>query len=115
MSAFYAPVDPGAVEVAPASRAFAHANSEPGFRVQAIPDGNAVHDGDRHPAMLEGDSFFSDVPQRGAFSVDVADRRQATVPYDRPEGFGSVHPIRTSSARWGASRSRSLTAGPGGA
>lgn len=75
-SAFYQAVADGTIVVTSAYRAFSHASSDPGFQMSAIVGGVAVYDGDKYPAALKGDYFFSDIVDGDIFTVDVNDRTQ---------------------------------------
>jgi glucose/arabinose dehydrogenase/Ca2+-binding RTX toxin-like protein len=88
--AFYDAVADGSITVTPAWRAFAHNSGEPGFQVQAITAGSAIYTGDRYPAALRGDLFFTDFSEGEVYTVDTSNSSQVQFLYDTG-GFGPTH------------------------
>ena len=71
---FYSAVANGAITITPAYRAFAHAESEPGFQVGGIVGVGAPYSGSRYPAEFQNDLFFTDVNDGEVYVVDANNR-----------------------------------------
>jgi len=88
---FYTQVESGAIEVTAAYRAFAHANAEPGFQVQAIVGADDIITSPVYPEALQNNYIFVDFSQGEVFAVDSNDRRDVKFLYKTDNGFGPVH------------------------
>ncbi|WP_207791821.1 carbohydrate-binding domain-containing protein [Siccirubricoccus phaeus] len=73
-AAFYEAVENGEILLTPSFRAFSHNSDDPGFQVQAITGGQVIYTGDKYPAELLNDYFFTDFAGGEVYTVDVNDR-----------------------------------------
>jgi hypothetical protein len=87
---FYRDVDSGAIVVTAPFRAFGHADSAPGFQMQAITGGSAIIDGGGYPASLQNNFIFTDFQQGEIYIIDVNDRRDVEFLYRSAAPFGPV-------------------------
>ena len=88
--AFYQAVDDEDITIIPSFRAFAHADSAPGYQVGAIVGADSVYHGSVYPSGIENDFFFADVNQREVFAVDIYGRDVKFL-YRMPVGSVPVH------------------------
>ncbi|MEL6287451.1 MAG: PQQ-dependent sugar dehydrogenase [Pseudomonadota bacterium] len=89
--AFYDAVDRGEIDITAPYRGFAHANSAPGFQVQAITGADDVLTGNAYPDALRNHYFFSDITQGELYAVDVNDRRDLVFLEKEADGVGPAH------------------------
>jgi len=71
--AFYGKVAAATEHVAPAYRAFSHADADPGYQVQAIVGTSHLYDGVDFPTELRNAYFFTDVVDGEVYAADTAD------------------------------------------
>ncbi|MEM9170128.1 MAG: PQQ-dependent sugar dehydrogenase, partial [Pseudomonadota bacterium] len=88
---FYARVADGSIVITPSYRAFAHADSAPGFQVQAITGADDIIDSPNLPDALQGHYIFTDVVRGEVYSVSTDDRRDVQFLYETFNGFAPVH------------------------
>jgi glucose/arabinose dehydrogenase len=74
-AAFYAGVANGTIQVTAPYAAFGHAIAVPGFSNQVITGGNVIYDGDKYPAALKNDYFFTNFEAGQTFTIDTNNRQ----------------------------------------
>ena len=87
---FYAAVENGTKTVTAPYGAFGHAAAVPGYQNQAITGGNVVYSGNKYPAALQGDYFFSNFPAGQAFTIDTNDRQQVNFLFKNTSPYAPV-------------------------
>jgi glucose/arabinose dehydrogenase/uncharacterized protein (DUF427 family) len=88
---FYQGVANGTILVTSPYAAFGHDTAAPGFQNQVITGGDVVYDGNRYPAELTGDYFFTNFAFGRVFTIDSNNRQQINYLYTASSEFAPIN------------------------
>jgi glucose/arabinose dehydrogenase/uncharacterized protein (DUF427 family) len=90
-AAFYASVANGSTVITAPYVAFGHATAVAGYANQVITGGAVIYDGDKYPAALQNDFFFTNFESGHTFTVDTYDRTAVNYLFTATSGFAPIH------------------------
>ncbi len=90
-STFYNNVANGSIVITAPYAAFGHAAAVAGYANQVITGGAVIYDGDKYPAALQNDFFFTNFESGHTFTVDTFDRQAVNYLFTTTSGFAPVH------------------------
>ena len=90
-STFYNNVANGSIVITAPYAAFGHATSVAGYANQVITGGTVIYDGDKYPAALQNDFFFTNFESGHTFTVDTYNRQTVNYLFTTTSGFAPVH------------------------